>query len=148
MIRHDDYAFENTARAVYIMNDSARERYDSWEELQEFMYDMANSYGYTSNTTSLSTGGFQLTFTRSEDNIDVYITASVSAFVALHYMMIEETNKLKKEIIDALQSRLNDINRATELKYPIQDEFEMGIDCRVANEQHWLEELLDKIKER
>jgi hypothetical protein len=81
-MRIDEFAFENAARAVYIMNNSSKERYNSWQELHEFMLNMASQYQF-GTVTSMSTGGFQLSFTRSPDNLDVYVTASVSAYVAL-----------------------------------------------------------------
>ena len=83
-MRIDDHAFEQTARAVYLMNESAQERYDSWDELREFMFDMASQYSHTT-TTSFSTGGFHLSFSRAAIDSDTYVTASVSAFVALRY---------------------------------------------------------------
>lgn len=87
VINYSDFDFENTARAVYIMNESAQEQYDSWFELQEFMFSMAYQYSRAeySKTNSFATGGFNLAFTRSEDNEEVYITPSVSSFVALRY---------------------------------------------------------------
>jgi hypothetical protein len=51
------------------------------------------------------------------------------------------------DIVATLNARLEDIRRAEEQKYPIQDEFEMGIDCRLANERLWLETLLNTIKD-
>lgn len=84
MMRLDDYGFEQTARAVYIMNDSARDYYDSWEELRDFMVSMAYRYGH--NSTSFSTGGFCLTFTKSvSDPNEIYVTASVQAYTACRY---------------------------------------------------------------
>jgi hypothetical protein len=82
-MRIDDYDFEQTARAVFIMNDSSRDRYDTWEDLRDFMVSMAYTYGRT--TTSFGTGGFQLSFFNSSDGQDICCRASVSAFVALKY---------------------------------------------------------------
>lgn len=83
-MRIDDYAFEQTAQAVYIMNDSARELYSSWEGLRDFMVSMAYQYGH--NTTSFSTGGFHLSFSKSSvDRSDIFVTASVQAYTALRY---------------------------------------------------------------
>lgn len=78
----DVFDFENTARAVYIMNTSIREQYDSWEDLKSFMVMMAYQYGYKTN--SFSTGGFQLTFFKGYDG-EINCRASVSAYVALKY---------------------------------------------------------------
>lgn len=84
-MRLDDHAFEQTARAVFIMNDSARERYETWEDLKSFMIGMAYQYGHGS-TTSFSTGGFHLSFSKSNAYPDeLYVTASVQAFTALCY---------------------------------------------------------------
>lgn len=83
-MRIDDHAFEQTAKAVYIMNESAQKYYDNWQELQEFMISMAYQYGHNSN--SFSTGGFQLTFAKSSvDKDEIFVTASVQAYTALKY---------------------------------------------------------------
>lgn len=78
----DDYDFDKTAQAVFIMNPSTRDRYDTWEDLKSFMVSMAWTYGH--KTTSFSTGGFQLTFFNGFDG-EINCRASVSAFVALEY---------------------------------------------------------------
>ena len=78
----NDLSFEQTARAVYIMNPSAQERFDSWEELESFMRSMA--YQYCGNSNSFGTSGFQLTaFTCSDGERCVF--ASVQAYTALKY---------------------------------------------------------------
>jgi hypothetical protein len=79
----DEYDFVNTAKAVFVMNDSAKERYESWEDLRSFMIDMAYAYGGSNN--SFSTGGFQLTFFNTPDG-EVNCRASVSAYTALKYV--------------------------------------------------------------
>jgi len=89
-MRIDDYAFEQTAQVVYTMNNSAREQYDSWEDLRSFMISMA--YQYVGKHTHFATGGFVLTFSRSSvDSDDWYVTASVQPYTALRY--IERVNK-------------------------------------------------------
>ena len=55
----DKYDFENTAKAVYVMNPYANEAYPTWEDLREFMISMAYTYMYKNN--SFSTSGFNLT---------------------------------------------------------------------------------------
>ena len=81
----DEYDFENTAKAVFVMNDSCKERYDSWEELKSFMVAMAYQYG--GSTNSFSTGGFQLTFFNTPDfGREICCRASVSSYVALKYV--------------------------------------------------------------
>lgn len=80
----DDYDFVNTAKAVFVMNDSAKERYKSWEDLKSFMVDMAYAQ-YGGHTHSFSTGGFQLSFFNGSDG-EINCRASVSAYVALKYV--------------------------------------------------------------
>lgn len=79
----DEYDFERTAQAVFVMNDSARDRYDSWEDLQSFMIDMAYTYCHKSN--SFGTSGFNLTAYNAPDGERV-VRASVSSYVALQYV--------------------------------------------------------------
>jgi hypothetical protein len=83
VMKIDEYDFERTAQAVYIMNDSARDQYDSWEDLQSFMINMAYTYCHESN--SFSTGGFNLTAYNSPDGERV-VRAGVSSYVALQYV--------------------------------------------------------------
>ncbi len=52
----------------------------------------------------------------------------------------------REEIIQELYDRLRDVRRAINVRYPSTDEFEVGINCRLANEEVWLETLLDKIE--
>lgn len=88
----NDSEFEDTAKAVYIMNDSARERYESWEELRDFMVDMAYAYCHESN--SFSTGGFCLTAYTSLDGRERSVRASVMAYVAARYA--ERVTRIKE----------------------------------------------------
>ena len=89
-MRFDNYAFEQCARVVYLMNESAREKYDSWEDLRSFMISMAYQYG--GKHTHFATGGFVLTFSRSSVvKDDWFVTASVQPYTALRY--IERVNK-------------------------------------------------------
>ena len=78
----DDYDFDMTAKAVFIMNSSARELYDTWEDLKSAMIGMAYQYGHSTN--SFSTGGYQLTFFNGSDG-DIHCRASVQAYTALKY---------------------------------------------------------------
>jgi hypothetical protein len=50
-----------------------------------------------------------------------------------------------KLTVEKLYQRLSDVNRAMAVK-PMDDEFELGIDCRLANEQAWLMNLLHEIE--
>jgi hypothetical protein len=52
----------------------------------------------------------------------------------------------RDEIVEALYERLKEVRRASLVKFPLEDEFELGINCRLANEAEWLEDLLDKIE--
>ena len=93
----DETAFDHAAKAVFIMNDSARERYDSWEDLRAFMVSMA--YQYSHENRQFSTGGFVLTSFPSAGNPDeIYVTASVMAYVAVKYA---EKMALVEELIAA-----------------------------------------------
>ena len=78
----DEYSFEQTARAVYIMNPSSRELYDSWEDLESFMRSMAYQYSHENNC--FGTGGFQLTAFNQRDG-ERCVHASVQAYTALKY---------------------------------------------------------------
>ena len=57
-----------------------------------------------------------------------------------------DTEKQRHDIVQALYARLSDVRRASVVQIPIDDEFELGINCRLANEAEWLEDLLDKIE--
>jgi len=53
---------------------------------------------------------------------------------------------LTNEIVEELYRRLIDVRRALNVRVDRDDEFEMGINCRATNEEHWLLELLDKVE--
>lgn len=57
-----------------------------------------------------------------------------------------DSEKQRQEIVQALYARLSEVRRASLVKFPLDDEFELGINCRLANEAEWLEDLLDKIE--
>jgi hypothetical protein len=57
-----------------------------------------------------------------------------------------DTAEAKHDIVQALYDRLKDVRRAMNVRRAVDDEFEMGIDCRLANESEWLENLLNKIE--
>ena len=48
------------------------------------------------------------------------------------------------DIVDMLVQRLEDCRRSAAVKVSAYDEFDMGIDCRIANEIAWLEESVEK----
>jgi len=96
----DQYDFDNTAQAVYIMNPSAQERYDSWEDLKSFMVGMA--YQYMDDMASFSTGGFQLTSFKGkgEHSKENYVRASVSAYTANEFAKrMENASKAFKQLM-------------------------------------------------
>jgi hypothetical protein len=57
-----------------------------------------------------------------------------------------EASEAKHDIVQALYDRLKEVRRAMNVKFALDDEFELGINCRLANEAEWLEDLLDKIE--
>ena len=57
-----------------------------------------------------------------------------------------EPAEAKRDIVEALYQRLKDVRRAMNVRPSFDDEFEMGIDCRLANESEWLENLLETIE--
>lgn len=86
-MRFDDYAFEQCARVVFHMNESAQEKYDNWSELLSFMESMAYQYGGNAGCTHFATGGFCLSFSRSSvDKDDWFVTASVQPYTAMRYI--------------------------------------------------------------
>jgi hypothetical protein len=57
-----------------------------------------------------------------------------------------DASEAKQDIVHALYDRLKEVRRAMNVKFALDDEFELGINCRLANEAEWLEDLLDKIE--
>ena len=91
-MRIDDYDFEKTAKTVFAMNPSLRESHmnlQTWEDVREFMINMAYTYCHKSN--SFSTGGFQLTAFDGSDG-ERHVCASVSSSLAYDY--VEKLRKL------------------------------------------------------
>jgi hypothetical protein len=50
------------------------------------------------------------------------------------------------DIVDALYARLEAVHRALAVSVAYGDDFDAGINCRLANEQYWLQDLLDKVE--
>lgn len=50
------------------------------------------------------------------------------------------------KIVNSLCERLDDVRRSLTVKVSPDDEFDLGINCRLANEELWLSELLLKIQ--
>lgn len=84
MLMIDERSFDLTSVAVFNMNKSARERYETPADLRDFMVSMAYHYQY--ETTSMGTSGFQLTFYKCSGSDHTGCIASVSAFLADGYM--------------------------------------------------------------
>lgn len=51
-------------------------------------------------------------------------------------------------LLDALYERLDDVRRALAVRVDRDDEFELGINCRLTNEEWWLLDVLDKMEKR
>jgi hypothetical protein len=49
-------------------------------------------------------------------------------------------------LIDAITKRLNDVERAMKVKPDLDDQFDLGIDCRLTNEHWWLSHILKKFE--
>jgi hypothetical protein len=49
-------------------------------------------------------------------------------------------------LLDALYERLDDVRRALAVRVSNDDEFELGINCRLTNEEWWLLDVLDKME--
>lgn len=49
-------------------------------------------------------------------------------------------------LLDALYDRLDAVRRSLNVRVDRDDEFELGINCRCANEEMWLLDLLDKME--
>jgi hypothetical protein len=49
-------------------------------------------------------------------------------------------------LLDALYDRLDAVRRSLDVRVDRDDEFELGINCRAANEEMWLLDLLDKME--
>lgn len=50
------------------------------------------------------------------------------------------------DIIEALYKRLEEVRRTLGVRVERDDEFEQGINCRAANEEAWLEDILTEIE--
>jgi hypothetical protein len=52
----------------------------------------------------------------------------------------------KHDIVNELYDRLDEVRRGLKVQVSQDDEFDIGISCRLANEEMWLQKLLDKIE--
>lgn len=60
-------------------------------------------------------------------------------------IVTEDRFKIVK-IVNDLYERLDDVRRGLDVKVALDDQFDLGINCRLANEELWLTELLLKIQ--
>lgn len=60
----------------------------------------------------------------------------------------KDPEKQLAELKEVLYDRLKDVKRyaSANVDFPLNDDFELGINCRLANEAVWLHWLLDKIE--
>ncbi|MEY4333020.1 MAG: hypothetical protein RLZZ196_1758 [Bacteroidota bacterium] len=82
----DERDFELTAKAVFMMNPSVRSHYNYWEDLLEFMKDMASHYLTNKDCLSFSTYGFNLNGYFRKDGTKV-IRAAVAGHMAHNYLL-------------------------------------------------------------
>ena len=54
--------------------------------------------------------------------------------------------EIADKYVEALYQRLDDVRRASAVVVQEGDLFELGINCRLANEEMWLKDLLDQIE--
>ena len=50
------------------------------------------------------------------------------------------------QIVEALYDRLDEVRRALAVTVQYGDDFDSGINCRLANEEYWLTTLLDRVE--
>jgi hypothetical protein len=109
----DASTFKDTANAVFLMNDTVREKFDDADHLQAFMESMAFQYMRESN--SFSTCGFDLT-AFDGSNGSRHIRASISSYLAKVYLQESIQDRRGK-----LVSLLNTYNEATAPCMPLTD---------------------------
>jgi hypothetical protein len=54
--------------------------------------------------------------------------------------------EIADKYVEALYQRLDDVRRASSVSVEEGDLFELGINCRLANEEMWLKDFLDQIE--
>lgn len=109
----DNSTFKDTASAVFLMNDSAREKFDSAEHLLAFMESMA--FQYMRESHSFGTSGFELTAFNGSDG-SRHVRASISAYTAKRYLQASILDRRNKLI-----SLLDTYNEATAPYKPLTD---------------------------
>jgi hypothetical protein len=58
----------------------------------------------------------------------------------------KEVETSRHEIVEALYLRLHEVRRTLQVRVEPGDNFDLGINCRAANEEMWLTDLIDKIE--
>ena len=58
----------------------------------------------------------------------------------------KEPEKLVAQLKEVLYDRLKVVRRAANMKVPLDDDFELGVNYSLAHQAEWLEDLLDKIE--
>ena len=87
-LRIDERSFENTAKALWIMNPSIKENYSDWMGLHSLMLALAHEYKWKPDATTLATYGFRLTYYPIPDG--KACVASVTDSVAIRYAQESE----------------------------------------------------------
>ena len=82
MLNIEERTFTDTAKSVFIMNDTIREKYADWKELEDFMYSMA--FQYMDDTHFFSTAGFSLT--AYDTPVQRNVTATIMPYCCLTYL--------------------------------------------------------------
>ena len=89
-LKIESSTFEMTAKAVFIMNEFATDKYENWQELEAFMYSMAYSNLDKPNCTFFSNGGFCLTAFSvpcgPDDERERHITATLMPYMVNKYL--------------------------------------------------------------
>jgi hypothetical protein len=84
-IKFEDSTFDQTAQVVHTINSTMREKYGTWQRIAEAMKANAWLYMDQTDSTSMSTGGFELTAFNSSGR--KHIRASVSAYAVAKYLV-------------------------------------------------------------
>ena len=61
------------------------------------------------------------------------------------FLSVDAASQLH-EVVDLLYKRLDHVKRALDVKVAEDDEFDLGINCRLANELEWINGVLDIIE--
>ena len=81
-LKLDLRTFEDTAKAVYVMNETQREQWDCWEDLQSWIETCA--YMHCDTSAFFSTGGFCLTAFETPNGR--HVTATLMPYMVVEYL--------------------------------------------------------------